>query len=95
MNQFFAENEKELIDGLFEMLREYAPDHYAGYAVLAFPQPPAYVYDEGPSSLWYKSQLATDLVANLKDILQENAPDGFYFGNHPDNVREWGYFPIA
>lgn len=92
---FFANDEKELIDGLFEMLREHAPDHYAGYAVLAFPQPPSYVYDEGPESPWYKSQVAEDLMANLKDILQEHAPDGHYFGNRYNNTSEWGYFPIA
>ena len=95
MDRFFADDKKELIDVLMEMLREYAPDHYSGYAVAMFPAVPAYVYDEGPRSPWYESKEAESLIENLKEILQEQAPDGYYFGNHPDNVFEWGYFPIA
>ena len=95
VDTFFADDEKELIDGLFEMLREHAPDHYTGYAVAFFSPIPAYVYDEGPSSPWYLTEDAERLIEDLKNILQERAPDGYYFGNHPDNSSEWGSFPIA
>lgn len=95
MDRFFADDKKELLDGLMDMLREHAPGHYAGYAVASFSSIPAYVYDEGPDSPWYLSEDARYLAEDLKDILQEHAPDGYYFGNHPDNIFEWGYFPIA
>jgi hypothetical protein len=83
---------QDLIPCFLEAVSEFAPAHYEGLMVLAFGPIPAYVQDEGDSSEWWESESAAGLLESLIDILDEHAPEECYFGTHPDNDSDFGWW---
>lgn len=55
---------------------------------------PTYVFDEGDDSKWWSSDEAWFLLDELFDILNSYAPDGHYFGAHPGDGSDYGFWPI-
>ena len=78
----------DLIPCFLDALRDIAPDAYAQclHAV------PAYVHDDGDASPWWDSDDAAALLESLFDTLDEHAPEGFYFGAHPGDGSDYGYW---
>jgi len=83
---------QDRIQTLLNAVRNYAPDHYTGFISLPFGPVPAYVLDEGDSSEWWDSEEADDLLSSLIDVLDSVAPDGCYFGSHPGNPSDLGFW---
>lgn len=85
---------QDLIPAFLDTLEEVWPAAYEGYMAAAFPPVPAYVYDEGDDSDWWESEDAVYLLDALFDQLNEAAPDGYYFGAHPGDGSDYGFWPI-
>jgi hypothetical protein len=82
----------DLIPAFLGALRDVAPDHYAGYVVAPFGPIPAHVQDAGDSSDWWDGDDAYALLEELFDILNDHAPEGYYFGAHPGDGSDFGFW---
>lgn len=85
----------DLIPAFMDAVRDHAPVEYGGL-VLSNPVP-AYVYDEGDDSEWWGSEWwgseeAHRLLDELMDILDAAGPEGTYFGAHPGNGSDFGWW---
>lgn len=85
---------QDLIPAFLVALSVVWPEAYEGYMVAQFPPIPSYVSDEGDSSEWWDSEDAAYLLQDLFDQLDQAAPDGFYFGAHPGDGSDFGFWKI-
>ena len=85
---------QDLIPAFLDALAEVWPDAYEGYMAAPFPPIPAYVTDEGDSSEWWDSEDAAFLLEALFDQLDEAAPADHYFGAHPSDGSDYGFWLI-
>ena len=85
---------QDLIPAFLDTLAEVCPESYEGYMCTAFPPVPAYVQDEGDDSEWWDSEDALWLLESLFDQLNEAAPEGYYFGAHPGDGSDYGFWAI-
>ena len=83
---------QDLIPAFLDTLAEVWPEAYAGYMVCPFGPVPAYVEDEGDDSEWWDGDDAKGLLDSLFDQLNEAAPDGYYFGSHPGDGSDYGFW---
>jgi hypothetical protein len=67
---------------------------YEAYAASPFGPIPSYVMDEGDNSEWWDSEDAYSLLQELFDILESYAPEGFYFGSHPGDGSDFGFWEM-
>lgn len=51
------------------------------------------LFDEGRDP-WWNSEEAVYLLDILLEILDSYAPEGYYFGAHPDDGSDFGYWSI-
>ena len=84
---------QDLIPALLAALREYNPARYMGHMVSPFGPVPAYAMEDDDSS-WWDSEDAHYLLECLFDDLNDTAPDGYYFGAHPGDGSDFGFWPI-
>lgn len=84
----------DLIPCFLDELDRVAPAAYAQLIALPFPLVPAWVDDEGPTSEWWEGEEAADVLRILFDALEENAPEGFMFGAHPDDGASFGWWEL-
>lgn len=83
---------QDLIPAFMEATRAYAPEQYAALTTAAMPAPPAYVYDEGDDSEWWETEDAYHLLEELVDALNDAAPEDTYFGAHPGDGSDFGFW---
>ena len=83
---------QDLIPAFIDALREVAPAAYTQIIAAPFPLVPAYVTDGGDSHEWWNSEDAAYATAVLEDELCSQAPDGYYFGAHPGDGSDFGFW---
>lgn len=83
----------DLIPAFLEELRKRDSDAYTQVAILGRAVP-CYVEDEGDSSEWWASDDAHWLLEELFDALDAAAPEGTYFGAHPGDGSDYGFWPM-
>lgn len=54
---------------------------------------PAFLAEVAPEHGWWNSKDAACLLESLLDILNDHAPDGWYFGAHPRDSSDFGFWP--
>jgi hypothetical protein len=83
---------QDLIPAFLDALAEVDPNGYAQMMSAAFGPVPAHVWDEGDSSDWWDSEDAHYLLESLFDALDGAAPEGHYFGAHPGDGSDFGFW---
>jgi hypothetical protein len=83
---------QDLIPAFLDALEEYWPEAYEGYVAAPFGPIPSYVQDEGDESAWWDSDDAQFLLEALFEQLDGCAPEGFYFGAHPGDGSDFGFW---
>lgn len=84
-------NPRDLIPAFLDALREYHPSAYAQFLLTPFGPVPSYVVED-PDSDWWYSEEASWLMEDLFDALGDAAPDGYYFGAHPGDGSDFGFW---
>ena len=46
------------------------------------------------SDPWWDSEDCSELISDLFDHINDRAPEGIYFGSHPGDGSDFGYWPI-
>ena len=82
---------QDLISAFAEVLRTMNPTDYAQLFSAGWISPYA-IEDDGAD--WWDSDDAVDLLADLTERLEENAPEGHYFGAHPGDGADFGFWPL-
>jgi len=85
---------QDLIPAFLDALSEVHLEAYEQLMVQPFGPIPAYVQDEGDDSEWWQSDDAQWLLESLFDALNEAAPEGYYFGAHPGDGSDYGFWQI-
>jgi len=81
---------QDLIPTFLEVIKDTA--EYAQLSTLAFTFPPNYALENETSDWWNTEDCSWFLNEQLFDILNNYAPDGYYFGSHPGDGSDYGYW---
>lgn len=82
----------DLIPALMDYIKAHGSAEYA-QLVANNCVVPAFVMDEGQDSDWWSSEDAGALYNQLCEAMDLLAPAGYYFGSHPDDGADYGYWP--
>lgn len=84
---------RDTIPVMAAWLREHHPEAWtqAFSPACGFPVVPAEAQDD-PRHPWWDSEEAQDVAFVLIEALEEEAPEGFWFGAHPDDGACLGFW---
>jgi hypothetical protein len=83
---------QDLIPAFLDALADVDPAAYEQYMLMPFGPIPAHVQDEGDTSDWWQSDDARYLLEELFDALNDAAPEDHYFGAHPGDGSDYGFW---
>jgi hypothetical protein len=78
---------QDLIPRYMELARQVEPNAYMYDAVPAFA-----MKDE--DSTWWDTDECQEILAHLEDTLDDHAPEGCYFGAHPGDGSDFGFWEL-
>ena len=82
---------QDLIPAFMDVVRDYAPAVYEQLTVCN--AIPAYAAEDEDSE-WWNSDSASYLIEQLWDTLNDHAPEGHYFGSHPGDGSDYGFWLV-
>lgn len=85
---------QDLIPAFLKALRLVDPDEYAQRMAQPFGAIPAWAIDEGDTCPWWDSDDACYLLESLTEALEAAAPEGWYFGAHPGDGSDFGFWEM-
>lgn len=85
---------QDLIPAFMAAVANVDPPAYEQMVTAPFPPVPAYVYDEGDNCPWWDSEDAMCVLEALTEALEAAAPEGYYFGAHPGDGSDFGYWEM-
>lgn len=86
---------QDLIPAFLDAVEDLAPEEYAALRLTPFPCPPAYALEDEDSDWWDGPDCAWFLNEELWNILDSVAPDGHYFGAHPGDGSDFGFWGVG
>ena len=84
---------QDLIPAFLDALAKLDPAAYEQLMVSPFPLPPAYAQEDDDCE-WWDSEEASYYLDDIFDALDSVAPEGYYFGAHPGDGSDFGFWPI-
>ena len=84
---------QDLCPIMMSALRTVSPDHYIIYRTAVHPLPPAFVLEDDNAD-WWQSDECAEFMGELFDLLNVYGPEGYYWGAHPGDGSDFGYWEI-
>ena len=85
---------QDLIPSFLSLLSLVDDATHTGYMVAPFGPIPAYAMEDDKSP-WWDSEEAESLLQELFDALDGASPEGYYFGAHPGDGSDFGYWEVS
>lgn len=82
---------QDLIPAFLEAVSHLAPAVYEQMTMGIFPAVPQYAQEDDDSDWWY-TETAYWVLEQLDDVLNDHAPDGYYFGAHEGDGSDFGFW---
>lgn len=79
---------QDLIPAFMDVIRD-TPEYLQVMNII-----PTYVQNDEKTE-WWNSENAADFLNSLFDILDMYAPKGYYFGSHPGDGSDYGYWQVT
>jgi len=84
---------QDLIPAFLEAVSHLAPAVYEQMTMGIFPAVPQYAQEDDDHEWWY-TETAYWVLEQLDDVLNDYAPDGYYFGAHEGDGSDFGFWKI-
>ena len=84
---------QDLIPRFLDILSEYFPTAYSEIVTAPDPLPPSNAVNNDSADWWYSDE-CHEFIGELIDLLNDCAMDGYYFGSHPGDGADYGFWPI-
>lgn len=85
---------KDLILTFLDFIREHDPVRYEAMALMPFGSVPSFAMEDENSEWWEEEEASILLNAVLWESMEDMAPEGYYFGAHPGDGADFGYWEI-
>jgi len=82
---------QDLIPVMMSALRVVDCAAYEQLLTPAFPLPPAYAREDDDAD-WWGSEDCAEFFEELYALLNYAAPEGYYFGSHPGDGSDFGFW---